>query len=97
MRPCWCASSDDARNRDAIIGVSVSDTNAEMTMVIDTQLANSRKSRPTMLTTHGRKLADTRCLLLHRGRRPRSGHEMSGWHGRLDAHQAAILCLKLRQ
>ena len=46
MRPWLCASGD--RNRDDIIGVRVSDTMADTTMVIETQMANSRNSRPTM-------------------------------------------------
>jgi len=55
------------RNREAIIGVRVSDTMAEMMMVMDTVMANSRNSRPTippikssgMKTAMSEKLIDT--------------------------------------
>ena len=47
------------QKRAAIIGVSVSATNAETTIVIVTVMANSRKSRPTMppISSSGMKTA----------------------------------------
>ena len=44
----WCASCGGLRKRDAIIGVRVSDTNADTTMAIDSVTANSRNRRPMM-------------------------------------------------
>ena len=41
-------SFDEARKREAIIGVNVSDTMADTAIVIDSVTANSRNSRPTM-------------------------------------------------
>ena len=44
----WCSSSFALSRRAATIGVSVSETSAEMRMVKLNVMANSRKSRPTM-------------------------------------------------
>ena len=41
-------SFSDLRKREAIIGVSVSDTKAETTIAIESVTANSRNSRPMM-------------------------------------------------
>ena len=45
-RPCFTSRSCFSM-REAIIGVTVSDTTAEMAMAIESVTANSRKSRPT--------------------------------------------------
>ena len=53
------------RKRAHIIGVSVSETKAEITTVIDTTMANSRSRRPTMppISSSGMKTAINETLM----------------------------------